>query len=85
MKDLDPCSPGGTPAPYQAPPPHKPYDPDEVPTTCSKIESHLCRFVVDDDLRCALMHTYIVPCVFLCLLVTNCHGERAFSIRQKLI
>ena len=63
-------------------------DPDDATNTmcctCSKIEIQLYRFIVDNGLRSTFVNTEIALRIFLCLMVTNCSGERSFS-KLKLI
>ena len=59
------------------------YDPDNA-TMCTNIEIRLHRFIVDNGLRGTFVNTEIALRIYLCLMVTNCSGERSFS-KLKLI
>ena len=51
--------------------------------TCETLPA-LCRKIISDNLKSVFPNVEIALRVFMCMMVTNCTGERSFS-RSKLI
>jgi hypothetical protein len=59
-------------------------DGDDVGLNVGSLELRIYRLLMDNNLETLFPNTFIAYCIYLSLMISNCSGERSFSVLKRI-